>query len=115
MAASAHDISDGGIAQALVESSLRSGLGVMVTVPSQSDAFVFLWSESASRAVFSVSTAKQAQFEALCQRHGVVCAAVGQVQGLPEVTIHGVYGESVAVSLDDLRQASEATLPGLFG
>ena len=43
----AHDLSDGGLAQALVESCLRNGVGARVWLPDGIDPFVALFSESA--------------------------------------------------------------------
>ena len=48
----AHDLSDGGLAQALAEASLRHGVGVTVGVGD--DAFVELFSESAARCLVTV-------------------------------------------------------------
>ena len=45
-----HDVSDGGVAQTLVEMALRSGVGARLWVPDGIDAFTFLFSESAGRA-----------------------------------------------------------------
>ena len=52
---SAHDVSDGGLAQTLVESCLRHGVGARVELPTCDDAFVALFSESAARAVVTVA------------------------------------------------------------
>ena len=49
----AHDLSDGGLAQALAESVLRHGVGARVTL--EGDAFVALFAESAARAVVTVA------------------------------------------------------------
>ena len=51
MLTAAHDVSDGGVAQALVEMALRSGVGARVWIPDGIDPFVLLFSESAGRAV----------------------------------------------------------------
>ena len=51
---SAHDLSDGGLAQALVEASLRHMCGVRVTLRS-GDPFVALFSESAGRVLVTVA------------------------------------------------------------
>ena len=55
---SAHDLSDGGLAQALAEASFRNGVGVSVSVADVAggDAFVALFSESAARAIVTVTT-----------------------------------------------------------
>ena len=111
--ASAHDISDGGLAQTLTESCLRSGLGADIDVTG--DAFVLLWSESASRAVVSAAPERAADLAAAAQRHGVPCTHIGVVAGLPVLTLDGIFGGQVAVPISELRTVSEATLPALFG
>ena len=50
----AHDLSDGGLIQAVVESALLGGKGARLIVPDGLDAFTFLFSESAGRAVVAV-------------------------------------------------------------
>jgi phosphoribosylformylglycinamidine synthase len=111
--ASAHDISDGGLAQTLTESCLRSGLGADIEIAG--DAFVLLWSESASRAVVSAAPERAAEVTAAAQRLGVPCTQIGVVAGLPVLTLDGIFGGQVAVPISELRTVSEATLPALFG
>ena len=106
----AHDLSDGGLAQALVESCLRGGHGARVVLPSGADPFVTLWSESAGRAVVALPAAHQGRFAALCTAHGLPCTPIGVVGG-DAVEVQ----EVLAVSLAELRTAAEATLPALFG
>ena len=52
--ASAHDLADGGLAQALVESALRHRLGARIQLPAKADPFVWLFSESTGRALVSI-------------------------------------------------------------
>src|SRR4029079_12915693 len=76
---SAHDISDGGLAQALAESVMRQGVGVRVTL--DGDPFVALFSEASARAVVTVSDERRAAFEASCASYGVPVAAIGTTGG----------------------------------
>src|SRR5262249_22233734 len=50
----AHDLSEGGLAQALVESCLRGQVGARVWLPEDLDPFVALFSESTGRAIVAV-------------------------------------------------------------
>ncbi|HEV2088099.1 MAG TPA: phosphoribosylformylglycinamidine synthase subunit PurL, partial [Cryptosporangiaceae bacterium] len=59
MLGAAHDLSDGGLAQALAESCLRHGVGARVTLPDDADPFVWLFSESAGRVLVSVPAAEE--------------------------------------------------------
>lgn len=122
MLSAAHDISDGGIAQALVEMALHSGIGARVWIPDGLDPFVFLWSESATRAVVVIPRSEELRFTEMCAarnfpatRIGVVDSGLAQEHGQQVLHLDGVYGEPLIVTLDELRIASEATLPALFG
>ena len=56
LVSAAHDLSDGGLAQALVESALRHGVGAPRShLPDDADPFTALFSESAARAVVTTS------------------------------------------------------------
>jgi len=124
MISAAHDVSDGGVVQTLVEMSLRANIGARTWVPDEVDAFVFLWSESATRAVVVVPRSEEMRFSAMCEargftstRIGVVDSQIGTEYGISDqaLRIENVYGADVTVALSDLRDASEKTLPALFG
>ena len=103
---SAHDLSEGGLAQALVEACLIDGIGARVDLAG--DAFVELFSESAARALVAVSDA--AALVALADSHGVSARVIGETGG-DSLVVQGLF----EVSLGDLREPFEATLPALFG
>jgi phosphoribosylformylglycinamidine synthase subunit PurL len=112
----AHDLSDGGLAQGLVEMVLRRGVGATVAIPADSDPFVQLFSESAARAVVTVHPDRLAELEALAAEAGVPLARLGFVTGAgDDLQIDLVGGESLVVTIDELRTAAESTLPALFG
>ncbi|HEX3829626.1 MAG TPA: phosphoribosylformylglycinamidine synthase subunit PurL [Sporichthyaceae bacterium] len=106
--ASAHDISDGGLAQALAECCLRGDVGARVEL--SGDSFVALFAESAGRALVSVEPARLAEVEAMATAHGVPSARLGIVGG-DDLEV----GARFAVALADLRIAHESTLPMAFG
>jgi phosphoribosylformylglycinamidine synthase II len=110
-----HDVSDAGVAQTLVEMALRGGAGADVDVPEGLDPFVFLLSESTARAVVTASPEQVAAVEALATEHGVPVARIGEVTGSDELRVRSAYGESVAWTVAELREAADATLPALFG
>jgi phosphoribosylformylglycinamidine synthase II len=117
--ASAHDLADGGLAQALVESCLRRGSGARVWLDGLTerdgvDQFVALFSESAARAVVTVARDDEHRLAALCEQHGVPSLRIGVVDGAAEdaeLDLQGVF----TVPITDLRTAYERTLPALFG
>jgi len=106
--ASAHDLSTGGLAIALAEACLRGARGCRVTLPG--DPFTALFSESAARAVISVTPGREDEFAALCAAHGVPATVLGQTGG-DTLAIEA----SFEVPLPELRRAWEGTLPALFG
>jgi phosphoribosylformylglycinamidine synthase len=109
----AHDLSDGGLAQALAESCLRYDVGAHIWVPDDLDPFVFLFSESTARAIVAVPPAEEARFAELCavaryplQRIGVVDGGAGT----PALDVVGQF----SLPLTELRAAFEATFSGLY-
>jgi len=124
MLSAAHDVSDGGVVQTLAEMAMRSNIGARVWVPDNIDPFVFLWSESATRAVVVVPRSEELRFSEMCAarnfeatRIGVVDSGQGAEQGSDDqvLAIDGIYGSTVVWPLGELRSLSEATLPALFG
>jgi phosphoribosylformylglycinamidine synthase len=105
-----HDLSDGGLAQALVEASLRRGVGARVTLQAELDPFIALFAESAGRAVVAVGSADGERFAALCAGSGVPATEIG-VTGGAELVVEGQF----TVPLDQLREAWSATLPAALG
>ncbi|MGH3322078.1 MAG: phosphoribosylformylglycinamidine synthase subunit PurL [Streptosporangiaceae bacterium] len=110
IAVAAHDLSAGGLVQALAESCLAGGTGVRVTVPAGLDPFVALFSESAPRAVVAVPSGSTGDFAELCDRFGVTYALLGETGG-DELAVEGQF----AIALTELRAAHEGALPALFG
>jgi phosphoribosylformylglycinamidine synthase subunit PurL len=109
---SAHDLSDGGLAQALVEACLVGGLGAAVSLPGEHDPFVALFAESAARALVSVPPGRLAEFTALCAAHSVPYVELGSVAAAG----HGLVVAGVGtIGLDELNTAWSRTLPDLFG
>jgi len=105
---SAHDLSDGGLAQALAESCLAHGIGVSVTL--EGDPFVGLFSESAGRAIVTVRDRDVAAFTAMADGLGVPCGTIGRTGG-GELIVEGQLG----IPLGELREAWASTLPAALG
>ncbi|WP_432067196.1 phosphoribosylformylglycinamidine synthase subunit PurL [Streptomyces sp. C10-9-1] len=105
----AHDLSDGGLVQAVVESCLRGGKGARLVVPDGLDAFTFLLSESAGRAIVAVPRSEELRFTDMCGARGLPATRIGVVDG-DAVEVQGAFG----IPLDELRTAHEETIPGLL-
>ncbi|MDP9821597.1 phosphoribosylformylglycinamidine synthase subunit PurL [Nocardioides massiliensis] len=111
--AAAHDLSDGGLAQGLVESCLRHDVGVRVNVSgiAEGDAFVALFSESAARAVVAVRPEDADALRALAEKNGVPLTRIGVTTEEPVLEVEGEF----AAPLSEIREAWSATLPSVFG
>jgi phosphoribosylformylglycinamidine synthase len=105
----AHDLSDGGLAQALVESCLKGGNGARLVVPEGQDAFVFLFSESAGRAVVAVPRSEEVRFNDMCGARGLPVARIGVVDG-DEIDVQGHF----TVSLAELKDAHTGVIEALL-
>jgi phosphoribosylformylglycinamidine synthase len=110
MLSAAHDLSDGGLIQAVVESALRGDKGVRLVLPGELDPFVALFSESAGRAVVAVPRSEELRFTDMCRFRGLPVARIGVVDG-DAVEVQGQF----SVPLDELREAHTGTFPALFG
>jgi phosphoribosylformylglycinamidine synthase len=112
----AHDISEGGIAQTIAEMAMRSGVGVRLYIPTGIDAFTFLWSESATRAVVVVPQNRNDEFLEICESKSFPVTKIGSVDSLSKsIELAGVFGETISLGIEELRVISEETLPRLFG
>nr|WP_148612544.1 phosphoribosylformylglycinamidine synthase subunit PurL [Nocardioides rubriscoriae] len=104
---SAHDLSDGGLAQALAECAIRHMCGVTVAVESvAADPFVALFSESAGRVLVTVADRDTDRLVELAGRHGVPLVELG-VTGGDVLAVEGQF----EVNLLELRSTWMATLP----
>jgi len=118
MLTAAHDVSDGGVAQTLVEMALRAGVGARCWVPDGIDPFTFLFAESAGRAVVVVPRTEELRFTEMCAarrlpaaRIGVVDSGLGADAGLGDGVQVIELSALFTVTIDELRAASEETLP----
>ncbi|EPD91448.1 MULTISPECIES: phosphoribosylformylglycinamidine synthase subunit PurL [Streptomyces] len=110
MADAAHDVSDGGVVQALAESCLKGGKGARIVVPDGLDPFVFLFSESQGRALVAIPRSEEVRFTDMCAARGMPAARIGVVDG-EAIEVQGQF----TLPLEELREAHEGTLPRLFG
>jgi phosphoribosylformylglycinamidine synthase subunit PurL len=111
MVSAAHDLSDGGLAQALVESCLVGETGARVFLDPDADAFTQLFSESAGRVLVAVPRTEELRFTDMCTARGLPWRKTGVVD--PESGALEIQGVGV-LPLPELRAAWEATLPALF-
>ncbi|MBF6165352.1 phosphoribosylformylglycinamidine synthase subunit PurL [Streptomyces gardneri] len=112
MISAAHDLSEGGLAQAVVEAALAGETGCRVLLPEDADPFVMLFSESAGRVLVAVPRSEETRFTRMCTARELPWVRIGVVdQGSDSVEVQGQF----SVTLEELRAAHEGTLPRLFG
>ncbi len=124
---SAHDLSEGGLAQALVESCLRYGAGARIELGALCardgvTTFEALFAESVARAIVAVPRSEEVRFTDLCTargvpalRIGVTDDAAGDVRGEgagdgPALELDGLF----SIPLAECAAAAEATLTRHF-
>jgi phosphoribosylformylglycinamidine synthase len=114
--ASAHDLSEGGLAQAVVESSLRFNVGARIWLNEilerdGVDLTAALFSESTGRVLVSVGREDDVKFVGLCEARGVPVLRIGVTDSTAELNIQDI----ALWQLNDVREQWAATLPELFG
>ena len=122
MVTAAHDVSDGGIAMTLVEMGLRSGVGARVWLPDDVEPFVYLFAESAGRAIVVIPRSEEMRFTEMCAarglpafRVGVVDSGLGSDAGFDAATQVLQFGDLFTVQIEEVRALHESVLPALFG
>ncbi|MGG2025001.1 phosphoribosylformylglycinamidine synthase subunit PurL [Gottfriedia sp. S16(2024)] len=107
--ASAHDISEGGLAVAIAESTFGpSEVGATITI--EGNEVVSLFSETQSRFLLSVKPEHKEQFEAL-----VDAKLIGTVTEEKSVTVRNENNETVLhASVEELKQAWKEAIPCLL-
>ena len=114
--ASAHDLSDGGLAQALAESVLRFGVGARVWLGDilerdGVDVATALFSESTGRVLVSVPREDDVKFRGLCEGRNYPVLRIGvtdKASGSLEIQ------DLFTATIDELRSTHTATLPAVF-
>ena len=129
----AHDISNGGLAAAVLESASRFGIGANIDLArvgfEGQDDTVRLFSESQARALVVVPEVAVSMVAAAAEAEGVACSRIGTTGGSMvtftrsnesepadfEESVAGAADRSViALDLADLAEASRKVLPELF-
>ncbi len=114
--ASAHDLSEGGLVQAIIESSLRFGVGARIWLNEilerdNVDLTAALFSESQARMLISVGREDDVKFVGLCEARGIPVLRIGVTDSTKELIIQDVAGWTI----EELAREHEGTIPELFG
>ncbi|QKJ24705.1 phosphoribosylformylglycinamidine synthase subunit PurL [Aquiluna borgnonia] len=115
--ASAHDISEGGLGVAIVESALRFNVGARIWLDElmerdDVDQTAALFSESQARVLVSVGREDDVKFQALCEARGVPVLRIGVTDKASEAI---EIKDIASLELNRVRESWKNTLPELFG
>ena len=112
LVSAAHDLSEGGLMQTVVEAALAGETGCRILLPEDADPFVALFSESAGRILVAVPRTEESRFMSMCDARGLPATRIGVADhGSDSVEVQGQF----TVPLAELRSTWEGTLPKLFG
>lgn len=118
---SAHDISDGGLAVALIESAIidethQKGVAVTLDVAGDFGIQEMLFSESQGRVILSVKKEQVETVKVLAKNIGVPCQIIGEVKGKDvQIVVNGksVLNQSLQHLADVYFNAVEREINGL--
>jgi phosphoribosylformylglycinamidine synthase len=116
LVASATDLSEAGLAQALTESVLRFNMGARVWLTEIMerdgvDKTAALFSESSGRVLVSVGREDDVKFVGLCDARNIPVLRIGVTDNSNSLEIQDL----ATWQLEELREPWKATLPELFG
>jgi len=106
---SAHDLSDGGLGVALLESCFRHGTGAQVDLAG--DPFVALFSESAGRVMVTCDPSRADAVEALATSCDLAWTRVGTVRDDGRLTV----ADQFVIDVDQARTDWRAVIPAAMG
>ena len=109
---SAHDSSDGGLAVALAEASIASGLGVDLQLHHGTTSWQrCLFAEGGARIVVSADSAKVESFQVLAQSAAVPLTSLGTVTEEPRFLLRSDSTAAIDVSVSQLQQTHADAIP----
>ncbi|WP_069798910.1 phosphoribosylformylglycinamidine synthase subunit PurL [Tepidibacillus sp. HK-1] len=110
---SAHDVSDGGLAVALAESSISGNLGASITLTDELGPTSFLFSESQSRVILSVSSNDVEKVRNIALEIGVSCQLIGEVV-LNQFEVSYNDKKIISLSTAEIKKVWKEAIPCLM-
>lgn len=105
-----HDCSSGGLALAVAEMAIASGIGATIDAPAEHDPIPVFYGEDQGRYVVTVTEGSAETVAARAKAAGVALPVIGSTGG------NAVQlGNARPVSVDELRSAHEAWFPNYMG
>lgn len=106
---SAHDVSDGGLFITLFESAIHQNLGFNITSNKETRMDAFLFGESQSRVVVTVSPVEEKKFIETMNKSGVQFSLLGEVKGKEMIVSDLSFG-----LVEDAKKIYENVIPELM-
>ncbi len=107
---SVHDISEGGLFVACLESAMSGNLGFDICTDKQYRLDAYLFGESQSRVVVSLASDKMPDLESICKKHSVEMLRIGTVTPADSIIVNGESWGSVSSFADGYNHYIGATL-----
>lgn len=102
---SAHDLSEGGLAIALIESALKGGWGFKVELDESLSPIEFLFSETQSRIIVSLSEEDLPRLRMLSSKYQIECFVLGHITGK-----NLIFGDIINLPLSEVNAAWKHSL-----
>jgi phosphoribosylformylglycinamidine synthase len=121
LVASAHDLSDGGLAVALAEACIASGLGAQISLPPTPERWDrVLFGEGGARVLVSVPPERDGAWQALLARTipgepSLPAALLGSVSSSADLVLHQEQTVLLHLPVDQMRRAYEQAIPRRMG
>ncbi|GFR38549.1 phosphoribosylformylglycinamidine synthase subunit PurL [Insulibacter thermoxylanivorax] len=110
LVASAHDLSEGGLAVALAESCISGGIGAAVEIETELRHDIALFSESQSRILLTAKPEQAEELERTIAAAGVPVKRIGTVGG-SDLSIRINGGQGLELPVDRLAQVWKDAIP----
>ncbi len=110
---SAHDLAEGGLAVAVAESSIAGKLGAVINVDTDLRPDHFLFSESQSRILLSVSAEHATEVKKLAEQEGIQATDIGEVGG-ESFVISVNQQQLIDLPVSDMETAWKDAIPSLM-
>jgi phosphoribosylformylglycinamidine synthase len=105
-----HDISDGGLAIAVAEMALASGIGAAIEPAAGSDQAAAFFGEDQGRYVLTAPADREELLRERAEQAGVSLVRIGMTEGTALV-----LGDARPIALSELHDAHEGWFPGFMG
>jgi len=102
---SSHDLANGGLGVALLESCFASGLGMQITLTG--DPFVALFSESTGRVLVTCDDSNLPAVKALAEKCSLPLSDLGRITAEPQVVVTDLF----TLDIEDVRTKWQSVIP----